>query len=73
MKSAVHFYWNKVRGLFGARTAPSEEGHGQAPTPPADAAWLETSAVGEEDPGASVEALQGSNTRPLNEGGRPPH
>lgn len=72
MKSAVHFYWNKVRGFFGPRTAPSGEPHGQAPAPPADASWLEASALGEEDPGASLDALEG-RTRPLNEGERPPH
>ena len=55
MKNALHSHWLKALRLWGRVSRPVES---PAPAPPADADWLADSAVGEEDPGASLEALQ---------------
>ena len=58
MKKARHCYWHKALSALGRRGAPSAAAPSQAPAPPPDASWLAASALGEEDPGASLESME---------------
>lgn len=69
MRNAWHFYWHKALSALGWRDDPSAPAASPPSVPPPDAGWLAASALGEEDPGASLEALERTE-RPLKD---PPH
>lgn len=71
MKNALHCYWHKALSVLGWHGAAPAAVPSQAPAPPPDASWLAASALGEEDPGASLESME----RPLGpsrDGASPP-